>query len=361
MRSSKTRAQHRGSTILCRATDHIREQSVYRRHRENGFTYRTSDGIYDTSGQPDYGYLARLTRRARGRQARNHDRLCALEVLAAGQHRWNGSPWGSGFPGWHIECSAMAQVPGDFRHPLRRRGHIPVHHTNEIAQTQERVGTRLANFWMHGYFLLANDAKMAKSAGEFLRLKSLTDRGYDPLAYRYLCLTAHYRSQLNFTFDALDAAATALDRMRNGFHAFAERSRRPRYRAVYRRDQRRSQPATCARAGVGSAADELPPAVRKATLASLTASRAGARDMAAQTETILGSLRALAAARAAARAAREWGETDRLRLEKDAAGWGWSAGGRRPCRSRDEARRIRKGIAAPGHRACAQPGLRRRS
>ena len=97
--------------------------------------------------------------------------------------------------------------------------HIPIHHTNEIAQTEARVGTRLANFWLHGYFLLQNDAKMAKSAGEFLRLKALTDRGYDPLAFRYLCLTAHYRTQLNFTWDALEAAATGLVAAAHGFHA----------------------------------------------------------------------------------------------------------------------------------------------
>src|SRR5207248_5886688 len=136
------------------------------------------------------------------------------------QMEWD-SPWGVGFPGWHIECSAMAQkYLGDF-FDIHCGGedHIPVHHTNEIAQTEPRVGTRLANFWMHGYVLLQSEAKMAKSAGEFLRLASLTERGYDPLAYRYLCLTAHYRSQLNFTFEAPDAAATALDRMRRAFHA----------------------------------------------------------------------------------------------------------------------------------------------
>ena len=110
------------------------------------------------------------------------------------------SPWGAGFPGWHIECSAMAQkYLGDyFDIHCGGEDHIPVHHTNEIAQTEARVGTRLANFWMHGYFLLPNDAKMAKSAGEFLRVQALIDRGYDPLAYRYLCLTAHYRTPAEF-------------------------------------------------------------------------------------------------------------------------------------------------------------------
>src|SRR5438046_9263120 len=100
--------------------------------------------------------------------------------------------------------------------------HIPVHHANEIAQTGGRVGTHLANFWMHGYFLLLKEAKMAKSAGEFLRLQSLIERGYDPLAYRYLCLTGHYRSQLNFTWDAQDAAATGLARLRQAFFALPD-------------------------------------------------------------------------------------------------------------------------------------------
>ena len=84
------------------------------------------------------------------------------------------------------------------------------------------MGTRLANFWLHGYFLLSNDAKMAKSAGDFLRIAYLVERKYDPLAYRYLCLTAHYRGQLNFTWDALDAAAVALERMRNGVYALRD-------------------------------------------------------------------------------------------------------------------------------------------
>src|SRR5438552_145426 len=219
-------------TILSRATDHIPEQIAFIADIEkNGFTYRTSDGIYfDTSKQPDYGYLARLDKagleagkRVDAGEKKHPTDFALWKFSPSGgkrQMEWQ-SPWGTGFPGWHIECSAMAQkYLGDF-FDIHCGGedHIPVHHTNEIAQTEARVGTRLANFWMHGYFLLANDAKMAKSAGEFLRLKSLTDRGYDPLAYRYLCLTAHYRSQLNFTFDALDSAAIALDRMRKGFFA----------------------------------------------------------------------------------------------------------------------------------------------
>ncbi len=130
------------------------------------------------------------------------------------------SPWGRGFPGWHIECSAMAhKYLGEyFDIHCGGEDHITVHHPNEISQTEAAYGTRLANFWMHGYFILLNSAKMSKSSGEFLRVQLLIDKGYDPIAYRYLCLTAHYRSQLTFSWDALDAAQTALERLRNTAH-----------------------------------------------------------------------------------------------------------------------------------------------
>src|SRR5690349_20465257 len=219
-------------TVLCRATDHIAEQIAFIADVEkNGYTYRTSDGVYfDTALQPDYGYLARLDKAGldAGRRVEIGEKKSATDFALwkfspPGEKRqmeWP-SPWGVGFPGWHIECSAMAQkYLGDyFDIHCGGEDHIPVHHTNEIAQTEARVGTRLANFWMHGYFLLSNDAKMAKSAGEFLRVGALVERGYDPLAYRYLCLTGHYRTQPNFTWDALDAAAIGLDRMRRAVHA----------------------------------------------------------------------------------------------------------------------------------------------
>ena len=96
--------------------------------------------------------------------------------------------------------------------------HVPVHHSNEIAQSEARYGTRLANFWLHGAFLKNGESKMSKSGGAFVRLQTLIDRGIDPLAYRYLCLTTHYRSQLNFTDDALNSAANGFDRMRMLVH-----------------------------------------------------------------------------------------------------------------------------------------------
>jgi cysteinyl-tRNA synthetase len=139
------------------------------------------------------------------------------------QMEWD-SPWGVGFPGWHIECSAMsAKYLGSF-FDIHCGGedHIPVHHTNEIAQTQACHGTTLANFWLHGYFLQLNEEKMAKSKGGFLRLQSLIDQGYDPLAYRFFCLSAHYRAKLNFTWESLDGAVTALNRLRSSFYEWGE-------------------------------------------------------------------------------------------------------------------------------------------
>ena len=238
------------------------------------------------------------------------------------------SPWGKGFPGWHIECSAMAQkYLGDY-FDIHCGGddHIPVHHTNEIAQTEARVGTRLANFWMHGYFLLQNDAKMAKSAGEFLRLASLIERGYDPLAYRYLCLTAHYRSQLNFTWDAQDAAAVALDRMRQGVYALRdEGAGAPDAQRVERFGNEVNDDLNTPRALAVAwevLRGELPPAVRRATL--LAFDRVFGLGLAAwapKEEAIPDEVRALAEARLAARRAKQWGEADRLRGALHAAGW----------------------------------------
>ena len=325
-------------TILCRATDHIREQIEFIADIErNGYTYRTSDGIYfDTSKQLDYGYLARLNKagleagkRVDLGEKRHPTDFALWKFSPSGEKRqmeWP-SPWGTGFPGWHIECSAMAQkyLGNFFDVHCGGEDHIPVHHTNEIAQTEARVGTRLANFWMHGYFLLANDAKMAKSAGEFLRLKSLTDRGYDPLAYRYLCLTAHYRSQLNFTFDALDAAATALERMRRGFHALPaggepDAAYVDRFTVEINEDL--NIPKALALAWELLRGDVVDLRVTKATLAAFDrVFGLGLEAWQPKQETIPEVVRALAAARAAARAAKQWVEADRLRAELRAAGW----------------------------------------
>jgi len=324
-------------THLPRATDHIGEQIEFIADIERkGYTYRSSDGIYfDTSKEPDYGYLARLDKAGleAGKRVelgeKKHPTDFALWKFSRPdekrQMEWD-SPWGRGFPGWHIECSAMAQkYLGDyFDIHCGGEDHIAVHHTNEIAQTEARVGTRLANFWMHGYFLLQGEAKMAKSAGEFLRLKTLTDRGYDPLAYRYLCLTAHYRSQLNFTWDALDAAATALDRLRRGFHALphggaADRGYVERFTEEINDDL--NLPRALAVAWELLRGDSSPAAKRETLSLLDRVLGLGLPAWQPREEDVPASIRELAEARKAARAARDWNEADRLRAALQAAGW----------------------------------------
>ena len=204
--------------------------------------------------------------------------------------------------------------------------HIPVHHTNEIAQTEARVGTRLANFWMHGYFLLLSDAKMAKSAGEFLRIASLVERGYDPLAYRYLCLTAHYRGQLNFTWDALDAAAVALDRMRSGVYALRDAGEASPDAALVERftnevNDDLNIPRALALAWE-ALRGELPLPVKRATLLRFDAVFGlGLAEWAPKEEVVSDAVRALAESRLAARRAKDWPEADRLRGKLKDAGW----------------------------------------
>ncbi|MFT4798363.1 MAG: cysteinyl-tRNA synthetase [Candidatus Azotimanducaceae bacterium] len=225
--------------IWCRATDHIKEQIEFIEDLEaKGYTYRNSDGIYfDSRKLNSYGYLARLDIEglmagARVDNERRHVTDFALWKFSPAdeqrQMEWE-SPWGTGFPGWHIECSAMsAKYLGDF-FDIHCGGedHIPIHHTNEIAQTEASRGTRLANFWMHGYFLQLDNAKMSKSTGEFLRLKALIERDIDPLVYRYFCLTAHYRTQMSFSWESLNSNGIALRRLYEASYEWGDASGEP--------------------------------------------------------------------------------------------------------------------------------------
>lgn len=214
-----------------RATEHVVEMiELIQRLEQNGYTYQTSEGVYfDTSKCVDYGKLARLnleqqrTERAEVivDETKKNPSDFVLWFLNKRTHvmQWE-SPWGRGYPGWHIECSAMSikYLGETFDIHCGGIDHITVHHTNEIAQSECATGKMFARFWMHGEFLLIGGGKLSKS--ELLKMKEserppstmqeLIDRGYDPLAYRYLCLQAHYRSELNFTVEALTAAAAGL-------------------------------------------------------------------------------------------------------------------------------------------------------
>jgi cysteinyl-tRNA synthetase len=215
--------------ILCKATDHIKEQiNMVKAIEKAGATYATDDGIYfDTSTFPNYAKLAKLN--IKGLQAgsridmkgkKQKTDFALWKFAPPGEKRemeWE-SPWGRGFPGWHIECSAMATKYLGEQFDLHTGGidHIPVHHSNEIAQAETATGkSPWVKYWLHGEFLvLEKDAKMSKSLGNFITLRTLTDKGYDPLAYRYLCLTAHYRKKLTFSLSALDGAANTYARLK---------------------------------------------------------------------------------------------------------------------------------------------------
>lgn len=315
----------------CRATDHIAEQIAFIADLERkGYTYRTADGIYfDTSRQPDYGYLARLDRaglqsgKRVGLGEKKEITDFALWKLsgAAGvrQMEWD-SPWGLGFPGWHIECSAMsAQHLGEyFDIHCGGEDHVPVHHSNEIAQSEARYGTRPANFWLHGAFLKSADgSKMAKS-GIFVRLQTLIERGIDPLAYRYLCLTTHYRSQLNFSDDALGSAANGLERMRMLVHRLgapdiADADYLARFGSELGNDLNLPRALALAWELLKS---ELPDAVKKATILRFDEAfglRLG--DWQPQAVSMPPALVELMAQRELARNERRWADADQLRVQ----------------------------------------------
>ena len=227
---------------MCRATEHIEEQINYILEIEKkGFTYITADGVYfDTQELAKhnfkYGALAKLDidglqggARVDTGEKRNLTDFALWKFSASPsknnqsrQMQWD-SPWGVGFPGWHIECSAMSdKYLGEvFDIHVGGEDHIPVHHSNEISQCQARHGKNPANFWMHGYFLKFNQEKISKS-GKSLLLKSIIDKGIDPLAYRYLTLTCHYRSQLNFSWDALESANVALKRLKSAVNSYPD-------------------------------------------------------------------------------------------------------------------------------------------
>ncbi len=214
--------------VIPKATDHIEQQiELIKVLEEKGFTYQTSDGIYfDTSKLDDYGKLSgqKLEEKEEGaRVEKNPEKKNATDFALwkfspkdqKRQMEWE-SPWGIGFPGWHIECSAMSEeylgVPFDIH--TGGIDHIPVHHPNEIAQTEAARGKPLSNIWMHNEFLQIDGGKMSKSLRNVYSLDNLKEKGFEPLTYRYFLLGAHYRQKQNFTWESIEAAQNALNKLR---------------------------------------------------------------------------------------------------------------------------------------------------
>lgn len=216
-------------TLTCRATEHIDTmQKMVQGLIDNGLAYVVDGNVYfEVSKFPEYTRLskqnlddllegARVDIDTRKRDQRDFVLWFSKSKFPNQIMKWD-SPWGDGFPGWHIECSAMASEYLGESIDIHCGGidHISVHHTNEIAQAEGYFGHKWVNTWMHGEFLVLDKAKMSKSAGGFLTLKGLIDKGFDAVHYRYMCLGAHYRSELKFSFEALEAAKNAFETLKN--------------------------------------------------------------------------------------------------------------------------------------------------
>jgi len=230
--------------VICKATDHILEQiELVKKLFEKGYAYDTPEAVYfEISKFKDYDKLFG--------QSLDDKQTAVRDEVQTGEHKRNprdfalwfkrvgrfenhtmhwGSPWGDGFPGWHIECSAMSikYLGEQFDIHTGGEDHLSIHHPNEIAQSEAATGkSPFAKYWIHYAFLTVEGTKMSKSLGNFYTVEDIEKKGYDPLALRYLYLTAHYKKPLNFTFDALDAASISLSKLKAQMQKFKASSER---------------------------------------------------------------------------------------------------------------------------------------
>ena len=331
--------------VYPKATEHIPEMiDLTKRLLDKGLAYEVDGTIYfDVSEFPGYGKLSgqRLDALQAGHRVEvetdKRDPEDFALWKAAGPNRlmkWP-SPWGEGFPGWHIECSAMSlKHLGEYVdiHTGGIDNKFP-HHEDEIAQSEGALGHQVVSIWMHGEFLTLGDAKMAKSAGNIIRVTDLPEKGFEPLVFRYLALTAHYRSKLDFTEDAMHAAAAGLRRLRRAAHgtdgADTEVDLSAEPMAGYR--QRFADalagdlatPTALAVAHAVGAADDLLPAQRRALLLDFDRVLGLGLDQPPEADVdapLPPGAQDLLDRRAAAREARDFATADRLRDELAAMG-----------------------------------------
>ena len=218
-------------TVICKATEHIPEQvAMIEKIIANGFGYDTPEAVYfDVTSFPDYGKMFNQDFEERTVGARDevetgnfkkHPADFVLWFKRVGRFEnhvmhW-ASPWGDGFPGWHIECSAMSikYLGEQFDIHTGGEDHLSIHHPNEIAQSEAATGKKpFVKYWMHTAFLMVDGKKMSKSLGNLYKLTDLAEKGFSPMALRYYFLTTHYRKQMNFTWEGLAAAQTALAKL----------------------------------------------------------------------------------------------------------------------------------------------------
>lgn len=327
--------------IVCKATEHIQQMiELIQRLEARGAAYVSGGNVYfNVAADEDYGKLANLDLESLKAGAR-------IEVDSNKKHpldfalwftkskfdnqelQWD-SPWGRGYPGWHIECSAMSMHYLGEQFDIHCGGidHIPVHHTNEIAQSETATNCTFANLWMHGGFLVVNKDKMSKSTGEFLTLDRVKEKGFDPMSYRLLCLSGSYRNELSWSWQALEAAANTLKKVRSAVVSWREQlgtdalpelsaaavSLRERFRNEVFADLGMPKALAVLHEVLGSS---LPVGERLALLLDFDlVFGLGVADWQPDTEAIPAHIAALAEERVQARLGKNWKRSDELRDE----------------------------------------------
>lgn len=325
-------------TIWCKATDTIGEQiGLIRKLEEKGYTYKTSDGIYfDTARFPDYVKLSRQNLDALKEGARvekNPEKRNLTDFAlwkfspkdAQRQMEWD-SPWGIGFPGWHIECSAMSMKYLADQLDIHCGGtdHVDVHHTNEIAQSEAATGKPFFNFWMHGAFLnITGGKKMAKSSGNFLTLTStFSDQGIDPLVYRFAAFQTHYRKPMEYSDEAVQAARNGYNHLKNQVRQLFDQAGAPaegnlpdadhkaRFLTAINDDLNMPRAMAAVQETLKS---DLPPAVKLATVLDFDQVLGLCLSAVNAAETLPAEVEAKLAERQQARADKNWALSDQLR------------------------------------------------
>lgn len=350
------------------ATDYVPQMIEFAEGIADKHCYELDSGLYfDVSTVADYGRLARAhTEEGEGRieaveGKRNAADFAIWRKTPEGETRqmeWD-SPWGRGAPGWHLECSVMSGAVLGFPFDIHTGGidHREIHHPNEIAQNQAHCCTNGldvaansgAKLWMHNNFLVERSGKMSKSSGEFLRLQLLIDKGYHPLAYRMMCLQAHYRSELEFSWEGLGAALTRLKRLVLGVEKLRERAAsEPRGQAdmnIYQIDERISNDLNTPEVLViaesiatmkGYGSDRLDAVLEADRLLGFgldTLTRADLRIRPKAAQITEAEIEAALAARREARAAKDFARSDAVRdeltakgvevMDGDPLGWDW--------------------------------------
>jgi cysteinyl-tRNA synthetase len=330
--------------IWCRATDTIPEQiSLVQTLADKGYTYQTRDGIYfDTAKVKDYAKLSNQNLDALQEGARvekNPEKKnptdFALWKLSPKnvqrQMEWE-SPWGVGFPGWHLECSAMSMKFLDKNLDIHCGGtdHVDVHHTNEIAQSEAATGKKFFNFWMHGAFLnIHGGKKMAKSAENFLTLENtFIKRGIDPLVYRFAAFQTHYRKPMEYSPEAVQAAQNGLRHLQNQIREIAEASKsspasvEPEIKAKFLKAVNGDLNMPRAMAVVQELLkSQLPDSQKRATIADFDRILGLDLDKVDKTDSLPPDIQQMVDNRIKARLEKNWEMSDRLRDDIQARGY----------------------------------------